>query len=129
MSGRFLLDTNIVIALFANDAQVVVRLQDAGEVFVPSIVVGELYYGAQKSGRTEQNLAQVDDFAASSSVLDCNLETAQWYGQVKSRLRRKGLPIPDNDIWVAATALQHSLILATRDLHFAGVDRLGVEMW
>ena len=55
MSGRFLLDTNIVIALFANEPALQLRLSDAGEIFVPSIALGELYYGALKSSRIETN--------------------------------------------------------------------------
>ena len=56
MSGRFLLDTNIVIGLFADDAAVKDSLAQADEVFIASIVIGELCYGAQKSGRTEANI-------------------------------------------------------------------------
>ncbi|MBW2039031.1 MAG: PIN domain-containing protein [Deltaproteobacteria bacterium] len=58
MNGRFLLDTNIVIALFAEDTSVQKGLTEAEQVFVPSIVLGELYYGAQKSLRTEENIAR-----------------------------------------------------------------------
>ena len=58
-TGRFLLDTNIMIALFANEAAVQQRLVEASEVFVPSIVVGELYYGAYKSARVTENLARI----------------------------------------------------------------------
>src|SRR5882672_11279062 len=57
-TGRFLLDTNIVIALFAREAAVQQRLADASEVFVPSIILGELYYGARQSTRITENLAR-----------------------------------------------------------------------
>jgi tRNA(fMet)-specific endonuclease VapC len=80
MSGRYLLDTNIVIALFANDGSVVEQIGGAGEVFIPSVVVGELYYGARRSGRVEANTERVDEFAAESSVLNCDVKTAKWYG-------------------------------------------------
>lgn len=63
MSGRLLLDNNIVIALFANDTVVQQQLAVASEVFVPSIVLGELYYGARKSARVAANIAQVDAVA------------------------------------------------------------------
>lgn len=55
-TGRLLLDTNIVIALFAGEVAVQQRLTESGEVFVPSIVLGELYYGARKSTRVTENL-------------------------------------------------------------------------
>ena len=76
MSGRYLLDTNIVIAIFAEEANVQAQLAGAGEVFIPSIVLGELYFGARKSGRVEANLARIDEFAASNVVLECDTVTA-----------------------------------------------------
>ncbi len=129
MTGRLLLDTNIVIALFAGDAAIRQRLLEALEVFVPSVVIGELYYGAQRSARVSENLARIDEFVASNAVLPCDAETAQRYGDIKNQLRVKGRPIPENDIWIAAIAMQHQLILVSRDRHFHEVDGLQVEAW
>lgn len=129
MSGRYLLDTNIVIALFANDPAVTDHLAESDEVFIPSIIVGELYYGAHKSNRVKENLARIDELVATSVVLPCDIETARWYGDVKNKLRQKGRPIPENDIWIAAIALQHNLILVSRDQHFNAVDILEIQMW
>jgi tRNA(fMet)-specific endonuclease VapC len=61
MNGRFLLDTNIVIALFAKEIAVQQRLSNADEVFVPSIVLGELYYGARKSVHVEANIKRIEE--------------------------------------------------------------------
>jgi tRNA(fMet)-specific endonuclease VapC len=129
MNGRYLLDTNIVIAIFANDAVVHQQLAGAGEVFVSSIVLGELYYGARKSARMTLNIARVDEFAMNSAVLVCDTNSAQHYGQIKSELRAKGRPIPENDIWIAAMAKQHQLTLVTRDAHFSNVEGLLIEAW
>lgn len=129
MTGRYLLDTNIVIAIFANEAAVSQKLAQAGEVFVPGIVLGELYYGARKSARAAANVARVDEFAANSNVLICDVKTARHYGEIKSELRAKGRPIPENDIWIAAIAQQHNLTLLTRDGHFNNVDGLLIEAW
>ena len=129
MSGRYLLDTNIAIALFANELEVIDSLSKAEEVFVPSIVIGELYFGAQKSVRVKENLLKVDDFAASSVVLSCDTDTARRYGEIKNMLRIKGRPLPENDIWIAAIALQHELDLATRDVHFDEIDNLAIARW
>jgi tRNA(fMet)-specific endonuclease VapC len=128
-TGRFLLDTNIVIALFAREAVVQQHLAEASEVFVPSIVLGELYYGARKSTRVTENLARLDEVAASSTVLPCDIATAQQYGDIKNKLRTKGRPIPENDIWIAAIAMQYQLSLVARDGHFHEVDGLQVEAW
>jgi len=129
MAGKYLLDTNIVIALFAGDANVQAKLGEASEVFIPSIVFGELFYGARKSGRVEANLQRVDELLASSAVLACDAETAQHYAIVKNDLRLKGKPIPENDIWIAALALQHDLVLVTHDAHFQEVHNLATESW
>jgi tRNA(fMet)-specific endonuclease VapC len=114
MNGRHLLDTNIVIALFASDPDVMDFLNDAEEVFIPSIVIGELYYGAHKSSRAKENVARIDDFAASNVILSCDAETARWYGEAKDKLRQRGRPIPENDLWIAAIALQYDGSLVVR---------------
>ena len=129
MSGRYLLDTNIVIALFANDAAVLNYLFRASEVFVPNIVIGELCYGAYKSGQARENLARIERFAANSTVVLCDTGTASQYGSVKNGLRQRGQPIPENDVWIAAMALQHNLALVSRDEHFRVIPELSLETW
>ena len=61
--------------------------------------------------------------------MPCNEETSRRYGEVKDGSRRKGLPIPENDIWISATAFQHDLVLFTRDSHFDHVEGLRSERW
>lgn len=129
MSGKYLLDTSVLIALFANETTVKENLAQASEVFIPSIAVGELYYGAWKSQRSQENLARIDELVAGSAILNCTAETARWYGEIKNTLRLKGRPIPENDLWIAAIALEHNLVLATRDAHFEEIGILKVEMW
>jgi tRNA(fMet)-specific endonuclease VapC len=129
MNGDYLLDTNAVIALLADEELAPERLKAADEVLVPSVVMGELYYGAYNSNRSEANLARVDEFAVDATILGCDIETARRYGEIKDRLRKKGRPIPANDLWVAAVAIQYDLTLITRDAHFAEVDGLKTEAW
>ena len=90
MSGRYLLDANIVIALFADEVTVKDKLAKADEVFVPSIVIGELHFGARKSGRVKENLARIDELAADSVILGCDTDTARRYGKVKTCGRISG---------------------------------------
>jgi len=129
MSGRYLLDTNIIIALFADEAIVKNNLAQANEVFIPTFAIGELCYGARKSERVQANLARVDELIAGSTILGCDAETAQQYGEVKNKLRFRGRPLPENDVWIAALALQHDLILVTRDAHFQEVEILRTVVW
>jgi tRNA(fMet)-specific endonuclease VapC len=105
VSGKYLLDTNIIIALFADEAEVKSNLAQADEVFIPSIAVGELCYGARKSRRSKENLERIDELVANTVVLECNTQTARCYGELKDKLRLKGRPLPENDIWIAALAL------------------------
>jgi tRNA(fMet)-specific endonuclease VapC len=129
MSGSYLLDANIVIALFAGDTAVSENLKSAVEVFIPSIVIGELFYGARKSSRVSENTSRINDFVESNVILSCDVETARRYGEIKDNLRQKGRPIPENDIWIAALALQHRLVLVSRDAHFRQLEDLELEVW
>ena len=129
MTGKYLLDTNIVIAIFAGVTDVLERLAESNEVFLPTIVLGELYYGARKSTHVDANIARIDDLAASSSLLGCDSDTSRHYGRIKNDLRAKGRPIPENDIWIAAVAQQHGLTLVSRDTHFSEVGILSLEVW
>jgi len=129
MNGRHLLDTNIIVALFKNDENVRTQIAASSEVFVPAIALGELYYGAQHSASVKKNMKQVREFAATSTVLSIELATAEHYGQIKNELKTKGHPLPENDVWIAAIARQHSLTVVTRDQHFKEIDGLLLEEW
>lgn len=89
MDGKYLLDTNIVIALLRGETLVVKFLSKLKNSFVPSVVVGELYYGARRSSQKSDNLKIIDEFVTENIVLSCNLETAELYGLIKSELHSK----------------------------------------
>lgn len=129
VSGKYLLDTNIVIALFAGEPSVLRRLEADFDLFLSSVVIGELYYGACASGRKAANLQRIDDLVRVSGVLVCDAQTARRYGDVKNDLREKGRPVPENDVWIATIALQHGLVLVSRDAHFDDVSGLVREAW
>ena len=129
MNGKFLLDTNIVIAIFANEVAVLQHIAQAEEVYIPVVVIGELYYGAFNSGQAAKNLKKIDEFTLSINKLDTNLATAKQYGIIKKQLKEKGKPIPENDIWIAAIAMQYQLTLVSRDNHFSYIDGLSLIMW
>jgi len=129
MNGRFLLDTNIAIACLSGETDVIDRINDADEFFVSSIVLGEMFFGAFNSANVDDNIHLLDSFLANTGLLPCDATTSQIYGETKTVLRRKGRPIPDNDLWIAASAKQHSLTLVTRDVHFDEVDGLPVIRW
>jgi len=127
-NGDFLFDTNAIIAIF-NDQSLLKQLNLAAKLRLPCIVVGELAFGAYKSANPAQNLKRIQDLLEISTVLDCDQQTGHHYGAVKSALRKKGHPIPDNDIWIAAVAIQYELPLLTNDKHFHEVDGLAIVNW
>ncbi len=129
MNGSYLLDTNIVIALFAGEQSLLNHLSNAAEIYIPSIVIGELYYGARKSNQVEENLLRIADFISRNSIVSCDTATAFHYGYIKDRLRQKGKPIPENDLWIASMAIQYEHILVSRDDHFLWIQDLSLEHW
>ena len=129
MSGKYLLDTNIVIALFGEDISVQKHIARAREIFIPSTVIGELFFGAFKSARPKENVTRIENFSAVSTVLVCGIGTSREYGRIKHLLLKKGKPIPENDIWVAALAIEYDLTLVTRDEHFKNIDDLKRTVW
>jgi tRNA(fMet)-specific endonuclease VapC len=129
MSGRFLLDTSIVVELLLGEAAATARAQNAGEVYLSAIVLGELLYGAKLSGRPSENESRIQFLSDKIPVLSCDAETARFYAAIKFSLRAKGRPIPENDLWIAALSIQHGLTVATRDAHFNEVDNLSIDPW
>lgn len=122
--GGFLLDTNAIIEIFARRAEALAPIKLLPNVFVPSIAVGELFLGAYRSRLREENIRRLRDFVREASVLPCDELTSEYYGRIGASLRRKGRPIPQNDLWIAALALQYDLTLISRDGHFDHVDGL-----
>jgi tRNA(fMet)-specific endonuclease VapC len=91
--------------------------------------LGELFLGAYRSSNPEKHLTQINDFLKKCIVLSADSETAEFYALIKTALLNKGKPIPENDIWIAATARQYGINLITRDKHFNEIDGITIEMW
>jgi len=127
-TGRLLLDTNIISDLNDNVPETLELLASAEEIFTSVIAAGELFYGIENSTRRKENFSFYTDFFQSGAVLDVTLDTASIYGTLKTNLRQKGKPFPENDIWMAAIAIQNELTLLTRDNHFTSLDGLRLKM-
>lgn len=124
--NRILIDTNVYSAAMRGDAETVRLLRRVAHIGISSVSVGELLSGFRAGGREQKNRQELGIFLDSPRVAlyPVDEETAEHYSSVLNRLRQKGTPIPTNDIWIAATALQHGLPLCTLDKHFAHVDGL-----
>lgn len=129
MNGSFLLDTNIVIGILEGDKAITRKLYPQMRLYLTSIVMGELFFGAHRSGRVHHNLERLRLLSKAYPVLPCDLGTAETYGKLKDELRKKGRPVPDNDIWIAAVTERHQLTLITRDQHFREFDSLDTDIW
>ena len=105
---------------------VTARIRAAESVLLSSIVVGELLFGFRNGSRYEQNRTQLESFLASRVVtfLPITFTTADRFGIVAASLRRRGTPIPSNDIWIAAHALETGADLISFDAHFTNVEGL-----
>lgn len=130
MTGnKYALDTNIVSAWLKGESIIADNIDKAGSVYMPIIVIGELHYGASFSMHVQKNVNDIKKVISLYPILLVDEETAINYGNIKASLRKKGKPIPENDIWIAAIAIQHNLSLVTRDKHFNEVEGLTLDEW
>ncbi len=121
-----MLDTNAYTAFMLGQADVVDVIAHADKLYLNSIVMGELLGGFAAGTREPKNRAELVRFLESPRVdmLPITAQTADSYALVYAGLRRKGQPIPTNDLWIAASALEHGAALLTRDAHFSQIDGL-----
>jgi len=124
-----LLDTNVVIEFFRGNSSIKSRLQKESFLTIPYVVLGELYLGAYRSQNAAKHTQQIKRLLENCNVLIADAETAETYARIKAALLQKGKPIPENDIWIAATDLQYGMRLVTRDNHFTEIEKLQLEHW
>lgn len=123
---RIVLDTSAYSWLRAGHAQVLDVVASGDLVWVPSVVLGELEAGFRLGTRYRENTVLLEEFLAEPfvAVRPVSREIASRYGRVFSELRRAGTPIPINDVWIAATALDCGGTLLTFDRHFGSIAGL-----
>ena len=123
-----ILDTNAVSALLVGDEQIGHILGGAERHHLPLPVIAEYRFGllAARRRRLESLFRRLE---SESIVVFPDRETADWYAAIRYELKRKGRPIPENDLWIAALARQTSLEIVSRDPHFDWVDRVKRVAW
>jgi len=129
MPGEIALDTNVVIAYFKGEVQVKEKLLALSKVYLPVPVAGELLFAAENSARRQENLALYREFIRACQVLNITRRTAAFYARIRATLKRRGRPIPENDLWIASLCVEKGLPLASRDDHFREVPELFWERW
>ena len=126
---RILIDTNIYVAFKRNVKEIVEVLRTIDYIGINTVVLGELYAGFKGGEKEKKNKVELDKFLDSPrvEVIPVDEATSEVYAHIFWNLRKKGHPIPTNDIWVAASAFQHNLALFTLDDHFNKVDGLIIQ--
>ena len=127
MSGDIALDTSTAVRLLNGDSMVAKQAKALSSIILPTIVVGEIIYGAENSAQASQNLSRCMALIESCVVVPLGQATATLYAQTRLALKRKGRPMPMNDIWIAAQCIKHGWTLVTDDSDFDRVDGLLVE--
>jgi len=123
MTGNSIVaDTNIFIELMKGDTAIAKKLESFNEVYLSPVVLVELYFGAYRSANPKKHLNKISIAIQKTKPLIIDAATSEIFVAIKLALFAKGRPIPENDIWIAASALQHQLPLYTNDNHFADID-------
>ena len=123
---RIALDTNRLTDLFRGDMALAAFLGTCDEVCIPFVVLAEMKAGFYGGNRQTQNEGLLAHLLAREtvSILLAGRETTEHYAHLFVQLKRAGTPVPDNDLWIAALAIEHELALVTRDRHFDGIPQL-----
>lgn len=123
---RVLLDTNAYAAFKRGEQEAIEIIRYVDTIGLSVVVLGELLSGFKAGLKETNNRRELDAFLESSRVTLLTIDegTAGFYAHVYFHLKRKGKPIPTNDLWIAATALQHGFMLFSYDRHFLEVDGL-----
>ena len=121
-----IIDTNAYVAFKKGDASIVEIIQHAEILAISPVVLGELLGGFECGNKTKKNLDELQQFLQSSRirVFSLTADTAKFYSQIYSALKNKGHPIPTNDMWIAAQALENGCVLCSYDKHFKAIEGL-----
>lgn len=124
--SRVLLDTSAYAAFFRDHPEVKAALQQASAIVLNPIVLGELRSGFLKGSRPAANRERLRAFLASprASVVSVDEETAERYAVIHDYLRRHGTPVSPNDLWIAASAARHGLLILTLDGAFDSIPQV-----
>lgn len=123
---RILIDTNAYAAFKRSELSALEVIRTSEYIGVNVVVLAELYSGFKGGSKEAKNRKELEQFLDSPRVatLQIDEETAEFYAKIYWDLKRKGKPVPSNDIWVAASAMRHGLALFTFDDHFKNIDGL-----
>jgi tRNA(fMet)-specific endonuclease VapC len=129
MARGILLDSSVVIPHLRGRLDLAAQIALDEPLFLPLTALGELYKGVFKSSQPEKNRLLLETFLQTVAVLHPDTATALRYAHITADLEQRGTPIPENDAWIAALAMECVMPLATRDAHFRQVTGLQLLQW
>ena len=123
-----LLDTNAYTGFKRGDKAIIEIIQSVDALIMSPIVLGELQAGFDGGNKAKDNRTQLQEFLESSriKIFPITQSTSLFFSQIFASLKRKGKPIPTNDMWIGAQALEHGCIVCTLDKHFQEIEGLVV---
>ena len=124
-----ILDTNALSAFFDGESKVVELISSVDAVHLPVIVIGEYRFGLRASRLRKQREPKFEAFTKACTVLPVLESTTAAYAAVRDELKRVGKPIPENDVWIAALALEYGLPILSDDRHFDAVKTVRRVTW
>lgn len=121
-----LFDTNIYVSFKKGSSTILEIFQQAQILAISPIVIGELKAGFEGGNNVHNNNLELNSFLEIGRIkfLPISTDTSRYFAQIYNLLKRKGKPIPTNDMWIAAQALEHGCIVCTLDKHFGYIDGL-----
>jgi tRNA(fMet)-specific endonuclease VapC len=123
MNGS-VLDTNVITKMLDKDPAAITMVQKIENLYTSAIVAGELYFAAANSFRREANFKIFREVLSYVEIIPIDDMVCMSYAEIKLALKKKGKPIPDNDIWIAACAHAHGFSVATFDSHFSEIAQI-----
>jgi len=133
MEARYLLDTDTVIFwLKERYPQINQKIEtlEPDRLFLSTVTVAELYFGAYNSSRIEENVSLIDELTSEFQVVSLGMDAGRFFGREKAELKRKGEILPDSDLFIAAIAVSNDLVLVSNnERHFSRIEELRLENW
>lgn len=129
MSGKLLIDTVALSDPMAGVERIFAALPADAEFVVPFVAVGKMHYAIRNSRDRKLNSERFDEILRGCEILQSGPRTAEVYGELRYKLKQLGTPIPQNDLWIASLAVEHSLPVVTLDAHFNNIPGLQIVRW
>ena len=127
--NRIILDTSAYSAFLRGHEELKLSIQQADEIFLSPSIIGELLGGFVMGTHEKKNRTFLEEFISSPrvSIINIDEETSERYAVIMNYLRKAGVPIPINDLWIAASAMQYGLKVLTTDNHYLKIPQIITE--